>query len=299
MMTKTPEEMLRDLLPDWWQQARTVEELFKWFKTFLIGLLVGGQAGEKFQYFMYTGFLLEYNGKVLWLTAGHVIDNLSQALSSPNFSLSVMRWIDDFDVPGAEAIPVNHSQLKMKSWTSDGLDLGAIIIPFLESQNLLANNNVSIMEERVWKNLMQGSPEGYYVIGFPRTWNELNEKPIEGNKILRSIKADLACLPIKNIKPPINMEDDSFWKKQEAFFGELLPFPDAPNLKVENIEGMSGGPILSIERTEDHKIAIRLVGIQSSWKPTLGIVRAEPIEAIVDVLSKWEEFFREPNEKIQ
>ena len=67
----------------------------------------------------------------------------------------------------------------------------------------------------------------------------------------------------------------------------MLPFPDAPNLKVENIEGMSGGPILSIERTEDYKIAIRFVGIQSSWKPTSGIVRAEPIDEIASVLSKW------------
>jgi hypothetical protein len=31
-MTKTPEEMLHDLPPDWWQQARAIEELLKWFK---------------------------------------------------------------------------------------------------------------------------------------------------------------------------------------------------------------------------------------------------------------------------
>jgi hypothetical protein len=233
--------------------------------------------------------LLEYKGKLLWLTAEHVIDNLSQALSSPVFSLSVMRWIDDFDVPGAEAIPVNHSQLKMKSWTSEGLDFGAIIIPFLESQNLLANEKVSVMEERIWKNLMLASPEGYYVAGFPRSWNEFNEKPVGENKILRSIKADIACLPVKPLKPPNNSEDDHFWDKQGAFFGELLPFPDAPNLKVDNIEGMSGGPIFSIERTKDYKIAIRLVGIQSSWKPAFGIVRAEPIDEIVEVLSEWDD----------
>jgi hypothetical protein len=175
----------------------------------------------------------------------------------------------------------------MKSWTSEDLDFGAIIIPFLDSQSLLANQNVSVMEERIWRNLNQASPEGYYVLGFPREWNDLREIPVKDNKILRSIKADLACLPAQLISLPADISDDTFWDKPGAFYGKLLEYPDNPDLRVENIEGMSDGLILSIERTENSQIAIRLVGIQSKWKPGSGIVRAEPIDAIAAVLAEW------------
>lgn len=286
-MAESPEEMLRNLPPDWWQRALAIEELLKWFKEFIVGLLVGGSVNGKFQYFLYTGFLLHYKGNLLWLTAGHVVDNLSQILSSPNFSLSIMRWIDGYDVPGAEAIPVNHSNMLMKSWISEGLDFGAIVIPLLESQNLLANEKISVMEERIWRNLKYASPEGYYVVGFPRVWNDFKETPVKGNQVLRSIKANLACLPAQPISPPIDSSSETFWKHSGAFYGKIIQYPDRPNLKVEDIAGMSGGPVLSIERSEDSKIGIRLAGIQVEWKPDSGIVRAEPIDAVAKALDKW------------
>jgi hypothetical protein len=286
-MSKSPEEMIRDFPSDWWQQARAIEILIEWFKPFIVGLMVGGSVMGEFQYSLYTGFLLYHRDRLLWLTAGHVVDYLSQVLSSENFTLTVMRWLDDYKVPGAEAIPVNRPQLRMKSWTAEGLDFGAIVIPYLDAHSLLANQNVSVMEEGIWRNLKLASPEGYYVLGFPREWNDLKEIPVQDNKILRSIKADLACLPAQPISPPTDISDDAFWDKPGAFYGKLLEYPDNPNLKVENIKGMSGGPILSIERTENSQIAIRLVGIQSMWKPGVGVVRAEPIDAIATVLTEW------------
>jgi hypothetical protein len=90
-MSKSPEEMIRNFPSDWWQHARAIEELIKWFRTFIIGLLVGGAIKGEFRYFLYTGFLLYHKDKILWLTAGHVLDNLSQVLSSENFTLTVMR----------------------------------------------------------------------------------------------------------------------------------------------------------------------------------------------------------------
>jgi hypothetical protein len=284
---KASEEQVRNLPPDWWQHAAAVDALVKYFRSHIVGLLFGGSTHGKFQYFLFTGFLSEHNNELLWLTAGHVIDNITASFNSPNFSLSVMRWLDGYDVPGAESVPVNVAQLRMKSWTSTGLDFGAVALPLLEKHNILANKQLTVMNEEVWKNLKQAAPEGYYVIGYPRIWNEFTETPVEGNKILRSIKADIACLPVQPVYPPTDTEQDPFWDNCNAFYGQLLKFPDMTDFKIEDIVGMSGGPILSIERTPDAKFAYRLAGIQIKWKPESEIVCAEPIETIASVLSNW------------
>jgi hypothetical protein len=59
------------------------------------------------------------------------------------------------------------------------------------------------------------------------------------------------------------------------------------DFNIDDIVGMGGGPILSIERTPESNFAVRLAGIQVMWKPESKIVRAEPIESIVSVLSDW------------
>lgn len=286
-MSETIDDQVRNLPPDWWQRASTVDVLLKWFKTHIVGLLFGGSSKGVFQYFLFTGFLLNRDGELLWLTAGHVIDNISTVLNAKDFSLSVIRWLDGYEVPGAEAIPVNVSQLRMKSWTSIGLDFGAIALPLLEKLNLQANNQVTVMDERIWRNLKHASPEGYYVIGYPRIWNDFKETPTEGNRVLRSLKANLACLPIQPVHPPADADNDPFWYNEGAFYGKVLRFPDMPAFKVEDIAGMSGGPILSIERTPEAQFAYRLVGIQVKWKPDSEIVCAEPVDKIASVLSDW------------
>jgi hypothetical protein len=286
-MSDSIEDQVRNLPPDWWQRVSTVDALVKHFKTHIVGLLFGGSTKGTFQYFVFTGFLLDHNDELLWLTAGHVIDNITAALNSPDFSLSVMQWLDGYDVPGAESVPVNVPQLRMKSWTSIGLDFGAIALPLLEKHNILANKQLTVMNEIIWKNLKEASPEGYYVIGYPRIWNDFKETPAEGNKVLRSIKADIACLPLQLVSPPSGSDKDAFWDNRNAFYGQIVRFPDMTNFRIDDIVGMSGGPILSIERTPEAKFAYRLAGIQVGWKPESEIVRAEPIDAIASVLADW------------
>ena len=285
-MTEKIEDKVRNLPSDWWQHASVVQGLIKYFKSHIVGLLLGGSINKTYQYYLYTGFILNHKENFLWLTAGHVIENITAVLSSTNFSLSVIRWLDGYDVAGAESFPVNVANLRMKSWVSEGLDFGVIAFSDLEKQIISANKNISVMNEKIWKNLNKASPEGYYVIGYPRIWNIYKETPIESNKVLRSIKADLACLPLEPISPVANAEDP-FWDKKNAFYGKIIKYPDLEDFRIDDIVGMSGGPILSIERTSESKFAYRLVGIQVKWKPEMKIICAEPIESIALALSKW------------
>ncbi|MFV2044608.1 MAG: hypothetical protein ACC700_15410 [Anaerolineales bacterium] len=271
---------------DWWQTVRTSHILSSLFERHVLGLFVGGfQAGE-YQHNFYTGFLLRHGNYLLWLTAGHVVDELNKILNSRDFEVTKMTWLDRYEGQGDEGVIVHNRNLLSKSWMPHGLDLGVIVVSELDAGNLLANKNIRLVEESIWHNLSSASPEGYYLVGYPKAWNELTDGPQKEGKILRSFKADLACLPIQPIEPPSETSGNDFWSHPDAFFGRILPYVDFPEFDVDSLAGMSGGPILSIERTSEGQIAYRLVGIQSSWLWSEGVIRAEPIDKVAEAISQ-------------
>ena len=94
-MTQSDEadEALRKILQlprDWWQSMQSASVLLKAFETHVIPLLVVGFVNNKIQYNVYTGIFLQSDQTMIWLTAGHVVDELQQLLSSPAFKLSLM-----------------------------------------------------------------------------------------------------------------------------------------------------------------------------------------------------------------
>ena len=285
-----PDEFAAKLLglhPDWWQTAATTSVLIKAFKKHIIPLLVAGTVGHESQYNIYTGIILKYSGPILWLTAGHVVDELSKILSSSQFKLTEMAWLDGYEVTKAEAVLVHRTDIPMKSWSEIGLDVGIILPSILDVGNILRNDNVIPIDARIWKNLNQASPEGYYAIGFPRPWSHLSQTPLSNNKVLKTVDANIACLPLKEIPPPPEFRDDPVWSNPEAFYGQILPYPDYPDFNFEDAKGMSGGPILSVERDPGGTIRYRLEGIIQSFAPSQFIFRAEPIQRIAEVLDLW------------
>ena len=89
------------------------------------------------------------------------------------------------------------------------------------------------------------------------------------------------------IAPPGSLADIEKWSDEEAFYGKILPYTDFPEFEVEEVKGMSGGPILSVERDPDGRIRYRLVGIIQSWYRSESIIRAEPISRIAQAITGW------------
>ncbi len=272
---------------DWWQSMHSASVLLQWFRSHVIPLLVAGEVNGTTQYNVYTGLLLEHKQTTVWLTAGHVIDELKQLLSSPTFKLSAMAWLDEFERENAESVRLHRTDIPMNSWRATGLDVGAAILSVLDAGNIKKNEKIFPINSRIWENLKQASPEGYYAIGFPRPWSTHSQKMLPNRKILHSVKADLVCLPLKEVVPPPEFADDPKWSDREAFYGEILPFTDNPKFEVDDIKGMSGGPILSVERDSKGRIGYRLVGIIQSWATAQSIIRAEPIHRVSQVIDEW------------
>ena len=288
--TKSPDEALKKILQlpkDWWQSIHSATILLKAFKSHIIPLLVAGSVNNKTQYNVYTGILLKHNQTMIWLTAGHVVDELQQLLSSSAFNLSVMTWLDRYEVKSAEGVRLHRTDIPMKSWRVSGLDVGVVIPSILDVGNILQNDKVIPINAKIWKNLSQANPEGYYAVGFPRPWSTHSQKPFSNHKTLHSVKADIVCLPLEEISPPSEFSDDPIWSNSEAFYGKILPFTDDPKFEVDDVKGMSGGPILSVERDSDGQIRYRLVGVIQSWAAAQSIIRAEPIHRVSQVIDSW------------
>jgi len=275
------------LPPNWWQTAAASSVLIKEFKKLIIPLLVAGTVDHESQYNIYTGILLKHGETIVWLSAGHVVDELIKFRSSSRFKLTAMAWLDGYEVTKAESVSLHRTDVLMKSWCDLGIDVGIILPSILDVGNILRNDNVRTIDAGIWKNLNQASPEGYYTIGFPRSWCHHSQTPVSNNKVLNSVKADIACLPLKEIPPPPQFGDDPAWSNPEAFYGQILPYPDYPQFDLEDAKGMSGSPILSVERDPDGRISCRLVGLIQSFAYSQSIFRAEPIQQIAEVIDSW------------
>jgi hypothetical protein len=275
-----------NLPDDWWRYAAVSKDLADWFSRHLLGLLLEVEVGDKTHCRVYTGFLLDYQEYLWWVTAGHVIERVGEISSNPHMKIRRMRWLDGYEVPGAESIPVDDRDLQTFSALDRGLDVGMALIPTLDAMNIVSNNRVRIMTEQAWKNIHLARPEGYYILGYPKEWVEVVETPLSGNRMRFSLRADLACLPVRRIEHRGPHRTKEFWNDPDAFYGEILPFVDAQVYQPNDIVGVSGGPLLSIERTSDGHLLYRLFGIQRSWDRDERLIRAEPIHRFVDLISE-------------
>lgn len=154
---------------DWWQTYNASSTLVQWFKKHIVPLLVAGYVGGEFQFSVSTGLLLNHNNTIIWLTAGHVIDELLKILESSDFKLSKMAWLDNYEVSNVENVPLHRTNILMKSWHNEGLDVGVLKPSILDVGTILKNkNNVKPIDAQIWKILSQAKVEGYYAIGYPR-----------------------------------------------------------------------------------------------------------------------------------
>ena len=299
MSTESPKDyqrLLQELPSDWWRASHKIEVLTGWFRRYLIGLFVEFQDGKELRPFMFSGFLLEYRNRLLWATAGHVIDQLIELLENTNLSIKTMRWADNYSVRGAESIPMHHRDLQnlSVSFTHFGIDFGFVFLIGLDRENILRNDRINIMSMKGWQNLQFSNPEGYYILGYPRQLEKVEKGIVRDGRVLKVFEAMPTCLPIIRIPYRSEFSQTLFWNDPDAFYGHIEPFSDGSLHQFSDIDGMSGGPILSIERTNAGEIKYRLFGIQRSWEQDEGIIRAEPIQRVIAhldlILDAWEAF---------
>jgi hypothetical protein len=280
-------DKIRNLPTDWWCSASKSSILATLFKKHTLPLLVAGSVNGVTQYNIYSGFLLQLKRGLFWLTAGHNIEELQKFKNSSDFVLDKMVWLDDYKITGATSVPFHRKDIQMKTWVDIGVDIGVIFPSELDVGNILKNEDIKPIEPGIWFGIDNAKPEGYYAIGYPRLFNKFEQTNLPTGKVLNSVVADLVCIPLRRSPPPSAFKGNPFWENPNAFYGEIIPFPDLPHFDIGRAEGMSGGLILSIERDPDGHVRYRLFGIIQRFAYAQSLFRAEPIQQVSQIIEDW------------
>ncbi|MCJ7543357.1 MAG: hypothetical protein MUP47_02135 [Phycisphaerae bacterium] len=270
---------------DWWKDQRVAVQLSHCFADHVLGLGVGFTVDGKPAYDWLTGFLLQLGDLVFWVTAGHVIDRIQELLAHPRVKLHAASFNDDFPHPSASNVPVPLGDLAI--YRDKAVDFGAVFLRPGYATPLLANSSIKPLTPEIWHAHEKAKPDGYYLVGIPSQWCEVEEIARSDKGVLVVDRARLVCAPVERIDPEDCREGDGFWGDPKAFYGKVLYVWKSRAEKLDDIAGMSGGPILSIERTQQSRLKYRLFGVQSVWLPGRRILRAEPISRVVDIIKSW------------
>jgi hypothetical protein len=175
----------------------------------------------------------------------------------------------------------------LKLFWSDEIDLGFAHITGLDEANIKNGNQVQILSEQGWRNIHRAKPEGFYVIGYPKEWIQVRLPDGEGQTMGTAI-ISLSCLPIQRV--PFKEDGGSFWKDPKSFYGKVMPFKDLDGGQPKSPLGMSGAPLISLERGFDEngeeRIRYYLFGVQRSWNE-VDTIRAEPIEKVAGIIEQY------------
>ncbi len=232
-----------------------------------------------------TGILMEVNKRLLWVSAGHVVEAIIEQYKQG--TINDLRWIDRWDVRGAETLPFQRRSIDYYSGLPNGADYGAILLSILESENFRHNKNLKPLIMRIGKRSEPIiEPEGFVLAGFPWEASSVGYTSVSSRKEMVQFSSELICLPIMRKQWSEISFHEERWGDDAAFYGQLLPYSDIEGFQPEELRGMSGGPVFSFYRDNDF-LNIELEGIFDSYVKKTRQIRAEPTDRMLANLEAW------------
>jgi hypothetical protein len=270
---------------EWWIKASASQYFSKQLFKYFVQLYISYKSDNEKCRLPCTGILVEINKKLLWISAGHVVESIIEHYK--NGSIIDLRWIDRWEIQGAESLPFYKRNIDFYSGIHQGADYGAISLTILEAENFRRNKNLKPLIMKIGlEDRSTVKPEGYILAGFPWEMTNIEHRPAASRKELVQFSTKLVCLPI--IKKPweeISLHDEA-WSDNAAFYGQILPFSDIEDSQPDELKGMSGGPVFSFYREKDY-LNIELEGIFDSYNKKNRQIRAEPTARILANLESW------------
>lgn len=232
---------------------------------------------------LFSGFVLDLGGYWIWVSAGHVQEDIENLLRYDEVKTPRFRLIDTLHGESITEHPVVFDYLgapKGRYYREDqGWDYGLVFLrPFYVRQ--LVKNNIRPVDHLNWK----GRPEEfdeYYLLGLP------NER------VSSTPSGDLSVVPTMITLTRIVEKPDYYKHHTLPMFYATID----PGNAFESIVGMSGGPIFGVRKLTDGRGNYYFLAIQSGWDKKslicasfldhLAAVAAQAIDdALAEVASK-------------
>ena len=235
--------------------------------------------GGKPKRYNFSAFVVDVEGVLLAITAGHVFEELKQAVRQ---GAILSDWaIDDSMVTdhGFPAYPVDVNLEKdIISLDEDGLDYGAYLLDPMAAIALNKSGIVPVRQDQ-WDAEDLGEFSFWTLIGLPTEFANLSH---EGP----SLKSHVTIRVVPLAERPADLEPT----KYRRLFAKVDFQSVAEWERWFDIGGMSGGPVFGTrEPPQGCDYEYRLIGIQSAWRKgeNVAICAAQPfLRALARITTK-------------
>lgn len=212
---------------------------------------------------VYCGFLLELHDYLFWVTAGHCLkDDLDARIFDGSVRVVGGGFMDYF---GHEA---SHWHLVPFIYECGrgfyveqpkyGLDYALIALDSLKAKALAANG-VKVVSRHNWIHQPNIQFDFYRMLGIPK--DQVHRRRLPDGTVDVQVRPVLAAL--HRIDRSVLTEWPSGMTtapSDDWFIGRLDPQVD-----LETLEGMSGGPIYGFRRNAEGQLTYHVVALQSRW----------------------------------
>jgi hypothetical protein len=234
------------------------------------------EAGQ-LKFFSYSGFIISFNGLWCLATAGHILENLEQHLREGNILVVRYALLDDFGpkVISHDPIPFDYSRAPKYYIDNEetGLDFALIGLgPYY--QGLLQANGIVAISHENWEKQYEVDFGKHMMIGLPQKAIETSSWRSQGK-----IRFEAFVRPMTiDIEKLNELPEGTRETRYPRFIGKING-----DLPIDDIDGMSGGPILGFSKEADK---YWIVAIQSRWLSESKIIFGCPILIIADFVEK-------------
>lgn len=220
------------------------------------------------------GTVMSFEKQWFLATSGHILRQIDQLLAA-GYSITKTQLIDiwNWKAISNDPIPFDYDRDAARSWDEpNGFDFGFVPLSANTTQ-LLQRNGVIAVKEENWRS-MPDSMELYMLLGLPSAEQDLVPNGPEHTSV--RVHVTLATIE-RELNPPPNVKKDlPLWYGR---IPENLRGEDGAVQSFDNMNGMSGGPILGVKDLAG-KPRYWIVGIQSGWDPESRINYAVPTRLI-------------------
>ena len=220
-----------------------------------------------------SGFVISIRDNWFWITAGHVIERIRIAKEKGQL---LGDWhLDDSDALGARfniPIPFDFDDAFKLFFYDDtlGMDYALIYLsPYY--RNLLIRNNIKPLNEQAWRIGIPEDFDFYLLIGLP---DELVRLPMNTEVIMKGC----VLIPIQRIYEP----PSGVLTALPRFYGKIPDKVANSEYVIEDISGMSGGPIFGFKKDSEDQLRYWVVALQSGWFKSERIITACPVQDFAD-----------------
>ncbi len=229
-----------------------------------------------------SAFVISVKGVWFLVTAGHVIRQLEQRLADGR-RIVTARIMDGFATDKAlPPIPFPLSETPCLTIYKSGFDYA--LLPLRPGYALpLLEGGVLALDEAGWKDPPKAA-HAHFLLGFPAevTKTSVVESDSKGAAFFR---VGTPLLPVETVEEI----PEEFQYQPNRFFGRVPIFTqdDEDERRVEDIEGMSGGPIFAVRFSKKRRtLSYWVVAVQSKWLKKPRLIAGCPIQPVADAIAE-------------